>query len=313
MSTVAKPSTQSTLEYDGYTAQIEFDGKAEAFFGKVIGTRDVITFQGKSVDELKQAFYDSVEAYRALSKKRGREPEKSFSGKIPFRTTPEIHLSIYKAAQLEGRSVNAWINNVLAEAAQRTLGSPGALSAGSGESLAAAERSLSVTEKQELAPEQNTPPRELPVELPFTVPAVAAGVPIELPISVLFEGVALEARRLADPHMGFAHITPWKGRDLDTLLQGIQASQVTAAGRWEQAAWALGRLGDARAVEPLIAALKDEDLKVREQAAWALGRLGDARATDESITQLKHLGQLHESGILADAEFEAAKQKLLGI
>ena len=35
--------------------------------------------------------------------------------------------------------------------------------------------------------------------------------------------------------------------------------------------------------------------------------------TDESIAQLKQLGQLHESGILTDAEFEASKQKILGI
>jgi hypothetical protein len=35
--------------------------------------------------------------------------------------------------------------------------------------------------------------------------------------------------------------------------------------------------------------------------------------TDESIAQLKKLGDLHESGVLTDAEFEAAKQKILGI
>jgi hypothetical protein len=35
--------------------------------------------------------------------------------------------------------------------------------------------------------------------------------------------------------------------------------------------------------------------------------------TDEGIAQLKQLGQLHESGVLTDAEFEASKQKILGI
>jgi hypothetical protein len=33
--------------------------------------------------------------------------------------------------------------------------------------------------------------------------------------------------------------------------------------------------------------------------------------TDEKINQLKELGQLHESGILTDAEFDAQKQKIL--
>jgi hemolysin activation/secretion protein len=34
--------------------------------------------------------------------------------------------------------------------------------------------------------------------------------------------------------------------------------------------------------------------------------------TDDSIAQLKQLGELHESGVLTDAEFEVAKQKILG-
>ena len=33
----------------------------------------------------------------------------------------------------------------------------------------------------------------------------------------------------------------------------------------------------------------------------------------DDISQLKQLGQLHESGVLTDSEFEAAKAKILGI
>jgi hypothetical protein len=35
--------------------------------------------------------------------------------------------------------------------------------------------------------------------------------------------------------------------------------------------------------------------------------------SSDDMAQLKQLGQLHESGVLTDAEFEAAKQKILGI
>jgi HEAT repeat protein len=51
---------------------------------------------------------------------------------------------------------------------------------------------------------------------------------------------------------------------------------------------ALGKLGDARAVEPLIAALKDDDLWMRHVACEALGKLGDARAVEPLIAGLKH-------------------------
>jgi HEAT repeat protein len=47
--------------------------------------------------------------------------------------------------------------------------------------------------------------------------------------------------------------------------------------RWK-AAEGLARLGDPRALGPLIAALGDRDWRVRRKAAWALGVLGDPRA-----------------------------------
>ena len=34
--------------------------------------------------------------------------------------------------------------------------------------------------------------------------------------------------------------------------------------------------------------------------------------TDDDLAQLKQLGQLHDSGVLTDSEFEASKQKILG-
>ncbi|MBP1928832.1 HEAT repeat protein [Methanolinea mesophila] len=56
--------------------------------------------------------------------------------------------------------------------------------------------------------------------------------------------------------------------------------------RW-RSAMALGNLGDHTAVEPLIAALGDENDHVREEAADALGRIGDPRAVSSLITALK--------------------------
>ncbi len=61
------------------------------------------------------------------------------------------------------------------------------------------------------------------------------------------------------------------------------------AGPWQvqqQAAKALGRIGDVRAVEPLIAALGHGRLQVRQQAARALGRLSDPRAVVPLIGRL---------------------------
>ena len=46
------------------------------------------------------------------------------------------------------------------------------------------------------------------------------------------------------------------------------------------AAYALGGIGNARAVDPLINSLNDENILVRKDAAWALGRLKDNKAIE---------------------------------
>jgi predicted HicB family RNase H-like nuclease len=51
------------LEYKGYTGHVEFDDDAGIFHGEVLDTRDVITFQGKNVKELRKAFRDSIDDY----------------------------------------------------------------------------------------------------------------------------------------------------------------------------------------------------------------------------------------------------------
>lgn len=53
------------------------------------------------------------------------------------------------------------------------------------------------------------------------------------------------------------------------------------------AARALGRIGDSRAVEPLIAALTDENSSVRRHAASALGHIGDTVAVEPLISALE--------------------------
>jgi len=53
------------------------------------------------------------------------------------------------------------------------------------------------------------------------------------------------------------------------------------------AAFALGRIGDSRAVNPLIDALKDEDRWVREAAAEALASIRDPGAVNPLIDDLK--------------------------
>ena len=97
------------MEYNGYHAVVTFDDEVGILHGEVIDTRDVITFQGKSVDELRQAFKDSVEEYLKICAERNREPDKPFSGRVVLRMEPEIHRAAVTAAKSGGISLNSWV------------------------------------------------------------------------------------------------------------------------------------------------------------------------------------------------------------
>lgn len=95
------------LEYKGYLGTVEAgDG---AFFGRVSGLRDVITFEGGTFAEIEQAFRDSIDDYLAFCAERDEAPDRPYSGKIPLRVDPEIHRRASARAQAEGLSLNQWI------------------------------------------------------------------------------------------------------------------------------------------------------------------------------------------------------------
>lgn len=103
------------LEHKGYKAQAEFDDQAGVFHGEVLGTRDVVTFQGTSVRELKKAFRDSVEDYLEFCASRGEEPDKPFTGRLMVRLPPRLHRELWVQAKKQDKSLNQLISERLAE------------------------------------------------------------------------------------------------------------------------------------------------------------------------------------------------------
>lgn len=109
------------LTYKGYKGHFEVDTEAKIIFGRVLDIRDVVTFKGKTVEEAEQAFKDSVDDYLEFCQEIGEKPNKPFSGKLPFRTTPEVHRQIYIAAKKSGKSINAWMEEIVEQAAEQEL------------------------------------------------------------------------------------------------------------------------------------------------------------------------------------------------
>jgi predicted HicB family RNase H-like nuclease len=105
------------LKYQKYVATVELDPEAGLFHGEIINLSDVVTFQGRSIDELQHAFRESVEDYLEACAEFGKEPEKPFTGKFIVRIQPEVHRAIVLAAKAEKKSLNAWVADKLEQAA----------------------------------------------------------------------------------------------------------------------------------------------------------------------------------------------------
>jgi predicted HicB family RNase H-like nuclease len=107
----------NTLEHKGYIGLIELDAEAGLVHGEVINTRDVLTFQGCTVEELKTAFSDTIEDYEDWCRARGKTPEKPYSGKLLLRIKPDLHRALVAAAARSGKSLNSFVSDSLEKVA----------------------------------------------------------------------------------------------------------------------------------------------------------------------------------------------------
>ena len=81
--------------------------------GRVIGLRDVITFEGHTIPELIQAFHDSVDDYLAFCAERHESPERPYSGQFVLRLNPRLHRELANLAQMQSTSLNGLIEGFL--------------------------------------------------------------------------------------------------------------------------------------------------------------------------------------------------------
>ncbi len=112
------------IEYKGYLGKVEYDSTAKLLHGEVLGIRDVVTFQARSVDELDKAFCESVDDYLDFCRSRNEPPNKSYSGQFLTRIAPELHRRLVILAETEGKSLNSLAAELLARGADAVMPVP---------------------------------------------------------------------------------------------------------------------------------------------------------------------------------------------
>ena len=106
----------NTMTHGGYTARIDFDERDAVFVGRILGLRSIISFHGKTVDQLRGEFAAAVRDYLQDCEEQGLTPEKPASGKLLLRVPPDLHRRAMVLAQARGKSLNQWATEALQRA-----------------------------------------------------------------------------------------------------------------------------------------------------------------------------------------------------
>lgn len=124
------------IKYKGYVGVFEYDPEHETLRGRVTNSRDPLEFSGRSVRDLKLELAGAVEAYLAACRKRGRKPEKPYSGRFLVRAGSSLHRDVAVAAARKGVSMNEWVTSVLRGAVDAEADAAAAIVLDSGEAPA---------------------------------------------------------------------------------------------------------------------------------------------------------------------------------
>jgi predicted HicB family RNase H-like nuclease len=105
------------LRHEGFIAEVGYEDGDELMHGTTINTRAVLHFAGKTIDEVKTAFAETIANYRDWCRERGVEPEKPYSGTLSLRIDPALHKRVAEKAAQAGESINQFIAEQLGKLA----------------------------------------------------------------------------------------------------------------------------------------------------------------------------------------------------
>lgn len=101
------------LSYKNYNGTVEYSKEDSCLFGKVVGIKSLLSYEGDSVQELEQDFQNVINEYLADCKERNVEPEHPYKGTFNVRISPELHRNIAVYAIEHGKSLNAAVEEAI--------------------------------------------------------------------------------------------------------------------------------------------------------------------------------------------------------
>jgi predicted HicB family RNase H-like nuclease len=104
---------KNTMRHKGFIGSIHYSPEDECFHGRIEGIDDLVSFEGRSVDELKKNFKEAVEDYLELCRTTGKGLARSYKGSFNVRVSPDLHRRAVRKSISEGISLNRLVRRAI--------------------------------------------------------------------------------------------------------------------------------------------------------------------------------------------------------
>jgi predicted HicB family RNase H-like nuclease len=104
---------KNLLRFKGFLGTAEMSEEDNVLFGKLIGIRDLVSYEGATVKELRQDFKKAVYDYLDLCKRHNKPVQKSLSGNFNIRINPDLHQLVSRVAAEKGISLNKVVQEAI--------------------------------------------------------------------------------------------------------------------------------------------------------------------------------------------------------
>ena len=97
------------LDYKGYNGSIAYSQEDGLLYGKVLGIKGLLSYEGETGQDLEADFKASIDDYLADCKAQGKAPEKPFKGNFNVRIPSSLHQRAALLAMEAKISLNAFV------------------------------------------------------------------------------------------------------------------------------------------------------------------------------------------------------------
>ena len=103
----------NVMEINGVKAVIAFDPEINMFRGEFVGLNGGADFYSTDIDGLRREGETSLKVFLDMCAEEGVSPYRKTSGRLNLRLSQELYDKAATLANASGKSVNAWIADVI--------------------------------------------------------------------------------------------------------------------------------------------------------------------------------------------------------